>query len=308
MTEPHPGGERDRPEAPAGRAVEMRFLELLHKTPIDTVCPNFYLFDHARGCHFDCSYCFLRDPEYEYKKRRIFSDRAGLLEELRDWIQADNLEAHLANAGNMTDSLTFEAERPLWGELIEVMREYAEKRGRPHCLLAVTKSGSDACGAFFERPPCRNVIVSFSVNAPGAARDHEKGAAAPSERLAAARKLKNLGWRVRVRLDPMIMGYEYADTIEEIGALAPERVTLGTLRADPPLFPVVASLEIFAKLEKPDEGSIWRYPLADRLRLYGQAVKRLEGTTSIGLCEETPEVWKALRLDVDNKTCNCNPL
>lgn len=284
-----------------------QYIALLRSTPACTVCPNFYLLDHARGCNFNCSYCFLRDIEYNRKERRLFDDKDHLFAELAAWVAQDNLETYLANAGNMTDALSFERERPLWGEMIEFMREHAEKKNRPHCLLAVTKAGLDDCGAFLDRPPCRNIIVSFSINAPEAARDHEPGAAPSADRLEAAAKLQELGWRVRVRMDPMIQGYDYSWVIDKVAELAPERVTLGTLRADPTLLPEVREVDIFTRLEEPEPESIARYPLSVRLAMYRQAVDKLQGVTSLGLCEETEDVWLALGLDAANKTCNCNP-
>jgi spore photoproduct lyase len=283
------------------------YIALLRSTPARTVCPNFYLFDHARGCNFNCSYCFLRDIEYNRKERRLFDDSERMIREVIDWVEKDKLETYLANAGNMTDSLSFENERPVWGMLIETMREHATAKGRPHCLLVVTKAGLGMCGAFLEHEPCPNVIVSFSINAPGAAKDHEPGAAPTAERLAAARKLKELGWRVRVRLDPMIAGYDYTDVVRAVAELAPERVTLGTLRADPTLLPEVKDVEIFTKLNEPEPESIARYPLDVRMGMYKTAVDLLPGI-SIGLCEETEDVWRELGLDYTNKTCNCNPV
>lgn len=283
------------------------FIELLRSTPARTVCPNFYLFDHARGCNFNCSYCFLRDTEYGRKERRIFTDTDRLFSELRDWIAKDGLETYLANSGNMTDGLSFENERPLWGDLVEFMREHAEKKNRPHTLLVVTKAGLNLCRAFLEHTPCRNIIVSFSINAPDAARDHERGAATTAERIEAARRLRELGWRVRVRLDPMIQGYDYSGVIEDIASVEPERVTLGTLRADPTLIPEVRGVEIFDKLDEPDAESIARYPRDVRMAMYRPAVERLSSICSMGLCEETEDVWLELGLDAANKTCNCNP-
>lgn len=283
------------------------YVVLLRSTPVKTVCPNFYLFDHARGCNFNCSYCFLRDPEYQNKQKQIFDDTDHLFDDLGAWIRQDNLETYLANAGNMTDGLSFEKERPLWGKLIEFMREHAERKNRPHTLLVVTKAGLDLCGAFLEHEPTPNVIVSFSVNAADAAADHEPGAATPDERIEAARELQRRGWRVRVRLDPMIKGYDYRDAVEKIRGLAPERVTLGTLRADPTLMPAVSGLDIFRELDPPEIDSIGRYPLAVRLAMYRPAVERLRDVTSLGLCEETEDVWDELGLDRVNKTCNCNP-
>jgi spore photoproduct lyase len=284
------------------------YLTLLRSTPVRTVCPNFYLLDHARGCNFNCSYCFLRDIEYNRKERRLFSDTDRLRQEIIDWVAKDDLETYLANAGNMTDGLSFEKERPIWGMLIETMREHAEAKSRPHTLLVVTKAGLDMCGAFLEHAPCRNVIVSFSINAPDAARDHEPGAAPSADRLAAAKKLRDLGWRVRVRMDPMIAGYDYAAVAREIAAIAPERVTLGTLRADPTLLPEVRDVPIFTLLEEPEPESIARYPRPNRMEMYTTVTNILRGKTSIGLCEETDDVWAELGLDYENKTCNCNPL
>ncbi len=285
-----------------------KYIELLRSTPVATVCPNFYLFDHARGCNFNCSYCFLRDIEYNRKERRVFDDSDKLYRELGEWIAQDGLETYLANSGNMTDSLSFENERPLWGGLIEYMREHAEKKGRPHTLLVVTKAGLRHCGAFLEHAPTRNIILSFSINSPEAARDHEPGAATPVERLEAARELQKRGWRVRVRMDPMIHGYDYSWLIREVRALAPERVTLGTLRADPTLLPEVRDVAIFKELEEPEPESIARYPRPLRMAMYQAAVDGLADVTSVGMCEETEDVWLELGLDAANKTCNCNPL
>ena len=46
------------------------------------------------------------------------------------------------------------------------------------------------CKPLLDMEPCRNVIVSFSVNTPEAARIHEKGAAPVADRLRAAAQLE----------------------------------------------------------------------------------------------------------------------
>lgn len=285
-----------------------QYIALLRTTPVKTVCPNFYLFDHARGCNFNCSYCFLRDIEYNRKEKRIFDDTDKLYAELDAWLAQSELETYLANTGNMTDSLSFENERPMWGGLIEYMREKAEKPGKPHTLLVVTKAGPEHCKAFREHAPTSNVIVSFSINSPEAAALHEPGAARPEDRLEAARQLRDLGWRTRVRMDPMIKGFDYSWLIEQVRELKPERVTLGTLRADPTLLPEVREVDIFKELEPPEPDSIARYPMDIRLAMYRKAADRLRDVASLGMCEETEDVWDALGFDRVNKTCNCNPL
>jgi hypothetical protein len=103
----------------------------------------------------------------------------------------------------------------------------------------------------------------------------------------------------------MILGFGYKWIIEQVRGLAPERVTLGTLRAERNLDRYVNN-GLFAALEQPaDKVGLARYPLAQRLTLYRQATDALRGVCPLGLCEETPQVWDALGLDKDAKSCNC---
>ena len=123
--------------------------------------------------------------------------------------------------------------------------------------------------------------------------------------LAAARRLKKLGWRVRMRIDPMMLGYDYTWIINEVRKLRPERVTLGALRAECNL-PKFAEKGLFKDLERAgDKKSLSRYPLDARMKMYRQAVAVLKGICPIGLCEESPEVWEGLGLDSAAKSCNC---
>jgi DNA repair photolyase len=188
--------------------------------------------------------------------------------------------------------------------LVDVFRE-AEAAGRRHALLLVTKGGVGQCRALLESPPCANVIVSFSVNTPQAAQRYEQGAAPVPDRMEAARRLRHAGWRVRIRIDPMFAGFDYGGVTQDVRALGPERVTLGSLRAEPHLLRVIDH-GLFEALEPPAEkGGLSRYPLAVRLGLYRPAVEALRDTCSIGLCEELRDVWDALGLDADARCCNC---
>ena len=149
------------------------------------------------------------------------------------------------------------------------------------------------------------MIVSFSVNSPQAAQRHERGTAKVADRLKAAHRLKAKGWRIRMRIDPMISGYDYAWIIDKVRDLAPERVTLGSLRAEENLHRFTEK-GIFAALERTgDKTALARYPLQQRLAMYQQATAVLKDVCPIGLCEETPHVWEALGLDTSAKSCNC---
>jgi len=282
-------------------------VDIFRTTPVETVCPNFFVLAHANGCAFapHCSYCFLKSSFWHTREQKAFDNVDKMLREIRAWIARDRLESYVLNMGNLSDSLAFEHGRPLIADLVETFRVEAEGRKRPHALLLVTKGGMAECAALLKMTPCANVIVSFSVNSPAAAVAHEKGAAPSPDRLKACRALKRAGWRVRVRLDPMILGFDYRGIVRDVRRLAPERVTLGSLRAEANLFRFVTD-DIFSELERsPSSRGLSRYPLDARLALYRPAVEALRDVCPIGLCEETPDVWKALGLDTEAKSCNC---
>jgi spore photoproduct lyase len=282
-------------------------VEIFRTTPAKTVCPNFYVLAHANGCTFApvCSYCYLKSSFWYLNGAQAFTNVDKMVDEARAWIARDNLESYVLNTGNLSDSLTFEDHRPLVSQLVQLFREEAEAKGRQHALLLVTKEGVRGCQPLFEMEPCRNVIVSFSVNSPQAAKKHEAGAARVADRLAAARRLKSHGWRVRMRLDPIILGFDYAWVTEQLKQMEPERLTLGTLRAEANLLRCVDN-GLFTALEEPDDPkALARYPLDQRLALYRPVVEAMSAVCPIGLCEETPDVWDALGLDAAAKSCNC---
>jgi hypothetical protein len=45
--------------------------------------------------------------------------------------------------------------------------------------------------------------------------------------------------------------------------------------------------------------------MAERLGYYRTMITPLADLCSIGLCEEPREVWDALGLDAESKSCNC---
>jgi len=242
------------------------------------------------------SFWYLREDQ-------AFTNVGKIVREIRRWMNKHDLESYVLNTGNLSDSLTFEDVRPLMGRLVELFR-HAE--GRPHTLLLVTKGGRDHCRFFMKTKPCANVVISFSVNAPAAAYKMERGAAVVSDRLAAARELKKHGWRVRMRLDPMIWGYDYTGVIGSIRRLAPERVTMGTLRAEPGLLKMDAG-GIFKELERPDvPKGLARYSVEKRLALYRPVAEALRQVCPVALCEEEAPMWDALGLDKEARLCNCN--
>lgn len=289
------------------RQRKTRFIEIFRTTPSNTVCPNFFVLQHAAGCAFapQCSYCYLKSSFWYLRRPEAFTNVKAMLTDIRRWIRSNNLETYILNMGNLSDSLVFESFRPVLPQLVQLFREEAEAHQRPHSLLLVTKGGPQECQTLLSLPACQNIIISFSINNDEAAQRYESGAAPVAERLRAASLLKTTGWRIRIRIDPMIAGFDYGPIADQVRRLRPERVTLGTLRAENNLYRF-AGKDLFAALVKPRSSKgLARYPVRKRLALYRSAIRKLGKNCSLGLCEETPAVWKALGLDPTAKSCNC---
>ncbi len=284
------------------------FIEIFRTTPPKTICPNFYVLIHANGCGYSpqCSYCYLKLSLWHQRDHHVFHNVDKLLTDVRRWIRKDPYETYVLNSGNMSDSLSFEERRPLFKKLVELFREEAEAKGRPHTLLLVTKGGRTECADLLSTKPCANVVVSFSVNNPVVARRYEAGAASMTERFKAAATQKKKGWRVRLRIDPMVDGYDYTKVAEAVKRIAPERVTLGTLRAERGLDRFAEPGVFKGVLPPPPDEKLGRYPFDLRIALYRQAVDVLKSQCELGLCEEPLEAWELLGLNHQDKTCNCN--
>lgn len=128
-----------------------------------------------------------------------------------------------------------------------------------------------------------------------------------AERLEAARQLRDLGWRLRIRLDPIVRGFDYSVITAQVRDLAPELVTLGTLRSERGLRRFLPS-HLASELEQnADPKGLDRYPESDRIALYRRATDLLVSAgIQVGLCEETREVWEAVLGDWQNSRCNCS--
>ena len=148
---------------------------------------------------------------------------------------------------------------------------------------------------------------NFSVNSDEVSDIFERGAPLSSERLDCARELKTLGWRVRIRLDPIIFpcfntgkSYDkYFYICHEVASLKPERITLGSLRPYPNTYRLMPD-ELKKELVMSTDGR-WRYPLKNRITAYRVIAEWLGIIPA--LCKETQECYS--QLGWVHNGCNC---
>jgi len=294
------------------------FIRYFTKTPEGIVCPHFWLLAWADGCPYHCDYCYLQGtPGVRYQMARngkpvVYSNTPELLTQCKEWMKQQDQPA-LLNAGELCDSLALTDD-----VMIKVAKLFWQQE--KHKLLLLTKSanvegivrvyGNVHSG---HSRTSGQVIVSFSLNPLNVSSRFEHDAASIFERLDAAKKCKEAGLPVRIRVDPIIVPYDlafeqversYEDLAAAVNALEPERVTLGSLR----VFPIVFSearkagrnMEVFNGLNEITVDGRHRYALPKRMQLYRFMMERLKGPAA--LCKETNQIHALLKPSLK---CNC---
>lgn len=270
------------------RQRKSRFVRLFNKTPTGVVCPHFYELILSNGCPYNCLYCYLKLTFRGKTEPTLFENGWEAVKS-----EIESIEEGVFSTGELADSLAIIP--PLLPKALVYFKLLDSKY-----LLLVTKSTN--VNLLYEMRPSRQIIISFSVNSAPAAQTYEKSAPSPIERLETAHKLIKLGWRVRIRIDPIILesgitNYEYISRY--ITSIAPERVTVGTLRNYPGLFYYLpdAPRKGLARME---DGRM-RYAISERVRTYQQIASWLGFQPA--LCKETKEVWDILGWSFNG--CNC---
>ncbi len=157
----------------------------------------------------------------------------------------------------------------------------------------------------------RNVIVSFSMNAPAVSRVWEK-APKVEDRIEAAGKVSEAGYETRIRIDPMVSVFEweehYKGLVDKIfKEFIPERITFGSLRG---LQSTINNSKDKTWIKYLSEKSNWGKKIDSGIRyeMYSMLIDYLRnnyGYTNVALCKETVEMWEMIGLDFKNIRCNC---
>lgn len=286
------------------------------------VCFKFWQLVHASGCPFRCAYCFLQTTTFfRFNKAAlmglVYRNWEEMIEEVKHFLRSPT--PRMLIVGELQDGLAFEnayaavTGKSLTHHLIPLFA--AQDR---HRLIFLTKSTLVQHALKLE--PSSQVVFSWSVNAEYAARRWELGAPLPSRRFAVATRMRDAGWPIRVRLDPMIPygdveGGEhwrtgYGEAVDRINILSPEMVTIGALRASSMGLPTAARkngrpTDLFNYLsEKDPSGFKYRVPFATQAEMYRFALERLDKQRIVpALCKEDLSVWQAVGLKFGG--CHC---
>lgn len=262
-------------------------------------CCNYYVLNLGSQCNLNCSYCYLQSY-LNTPVMKIYSNIESAKTELLDMMKSFPKHPYRVGTGEIIDSLSMDELTLFSRELIPLFKEY------PHWTLEF-KTKSDRVDQFLDMGPVENVHVSWSINPPFIIDSEEHGTARFEERLAAAKKVVNAGFKLAFHIDPIIYhenwkeNYTYLvqQITKEFSPNEVKVISLGTLRFQPEqrllmrerfgMSSLVNQSEMFSS----DSGKM-RYDWHIRTQMFQFVLnlfKNNSASWNIFLCMETPETW-----------------
>lgn len=270
------------------------------------VCCNYLVVNLASNCPMDCSYCFLQDYLADAPALTAYTNVEDALAEIDAVVRAHPDRTFRIGTGELSDSLALDPLTDLSRLLVPF---FAARRN----AVLELKTKTDCVDTLLALDPGGQVVVSWSVNAAAVVERDEAGTAPLADRLAAAHRVQQGGYRVGFHFDPLIEfdGWEsgYTAAVDAIaGAVDPATVawiSLGSLRLSPGMTQALGRRAAPSHAQATEvvsgadgKARIWR---GLRLRMYRLLVERLRaalGEVPLYLCMESPGVWARVMAEV----------
>lgn len=266
------------------------------------LCCNYFVTKNVLGCPADCSYCYLQ-AYLNIKAITIFVNTSDFF---ADFEEKANSGHFRIGTGEFSDSLFLDG-------LIDVNKTLVEICSKSKSLLEL-KTKSDNIEKLLGLNHGGKTVIAWSINPQKTIDSEEKGSSNLPERIAAAKKCADAGYRIALHFDPLIYspGWErdYKETIENIFAVIPARkiiwVSVGAFRFYPQMKSVMRarfphSKILYGEFTRGDDGK-FRYLKFIRLEMFRKItalLKRHGKDIRVYLCMESDEIWR--------KTFSCLP-
>lgn len=264
------------------------------------VCCNFFVVNFASNCPMDCSYCYLQDYLAWNLALKVFSNTEDLIEETHGFLSCHRKSFFRVGTGELTDSLALDPYIGLSDQLVPFFAE------QPNALLEL-KTKSDHIERLLPLDPRGRVVVSWSMNPQRVIDSEEHGTASLDDRLGAAYRCQEAGYKLGFHFDPIIEypGWEqdYQELVERIFSVVDHRrtswISMGVLRYTPGLKRVMRQrfprTQILSGEQVLCADGKFRYFQPLRVSIYRkmlQWIREASPTVFVYLCMESREVWE----------------
>lgn len=268
------------------------------------VCCNLWVVNPGEGCPLDCSYCYLQSYLQRNPTLKLFTNTGDMLSAIEQKLRAEPSRLFRIGTGETIDSLVWEPLTDLSSELVSLF-------GRlPNGLLELkTKTALVSALLELKNEHKGRTVVSWSVNAEEITRTEELWTAPLDERIAAAARCVEAGYRVGFHFDPLVdfEGWReaYSRTVKKIFSAVPVQrvawVSLGTLRYRRDMQQVVrerfpeSSLLLGEQQLGADNKMRYCQPMRLRLlRSMWSELKAVSQDLPVYMCMESASSWRGV--------------
>jgi len=265
------------------------------------ICCNYFVINQGIGCPFDCSYCFLQDFS-NLPAIFLYTNVNDLLEEVRSHCLAHRDRFFRIGTGEMSDSLALDHLTEFSRDIIPLFST------TPNALLEL-KTKSCRIENLLELDPQGKTVVSWSLNPEQLINSDESGTASLEERLHAATRVQNAGYRLAFHFDPVVLFPDweqaYREVVSRLVASVDTKsiswISLGTFRYRKPMKEIMDSRFPESRLTAGEhlagnDGKM-RYFLPLRVEAYRKITAMLlehDPDIFLYLCMEDSNVWEAV--------------
>ena len=285
-----------------------RFIKPCPGTRFYTCC-GYQILNLGVQCSLGCTYCILQ-AYFPNPNLRLFGNLEDMWQQLEEHLQNSPRRVNRIGPGEFTDSLLMD---PLTRMSQDLVPFFA---AQPNAVLELKTKTAQV--DLLERLDHRgHTIVAWSLNPPSLIAREEADTATLEERLEAARRCQEWGYRLAFHFDPLLVypnwqkGYgevvDHLSSTIDPGGIA--WISLGTLRFMPSLKPIIRhnhpKSSILEEEFIPGLDGKMRYFRDLRVEMYGSLSRMLRNwhkDLCIYLCMESNDIWRE-SLEFDPGKC-----
>ena len=217
-----------------------RMIIMRRRSPFLMACPagsakfaccGYLVLTLASNCPMDCSYCFLQEYVADNPGFQIYANYEDAFTEIERLSASAPTRHFRIGTGELADSLAMDS---LTGLSTDLVNFFAAREN----LTLELKTKTDEIENLLRLDPRGRVLVSWTLSPRRVFEASEHRTASPSQRIDAARRVLDAGYRVAFHLDPMIAypeaEHDYLELMDELfSTIPPARisfVSMGGLR------------------------------------------------------------------------------
>ncbi len=274
-----------------------RFIKPCPGTRFYTCC-GYQILHLGIQCSLGCTYCILQ-AYFPNSNLRLFANLNDMMQQLEVSLRNSHRQVHRIGTGEFTDSLLLD---PLT-RLSELLVPFFAHQPNAVLELKTKTAQVDLLEKLEHRG---HTIVAWSLNPPEVIAREEAAAAPLEERLEAARRCQEWGYRLAFHFDPLLAypnwKQGYREVVEQLFSTVDPNgvvwISLGALRFMPSLKPIIRKRypksNFFDEEFIPGLDGKLRYFRDLRVEMFRYLANLLSGVNQnlcVYLCMESEDIW-----------------